>query len=176
MGAELERRLLAAPGFGLRPVGFLDDDPAPAFRDAAPHGTVLGSPRELTTVARQTGARNVIIAFSAARDVDVLPVVRAAQALDIEVSIVPRMFEDVSANQQVLHVGGMALCALRNPNPRSWPFTIKHVIGRSSALLLVLLTSPLLLGLAARGARSPPPGPCSSASAASAATAASSRS
>jgi len=158
VGAELERRMLASPGFGMRPVGFLDEDPAPAFRDAGPAGRVLGTPRELAAVARRTRAEHVIVAFSAARDQEVLPLIRAAQALGLEVSVVPRMFEDVSTHQQIEHVGGMALCGLRTPNPRAWPFFVKHAVGRGIAFTVLLLGSPLLLALAL-GVRLSSPGP-----------------
>ena len=158
VGAELERRLLTSPGLGLRPVGFLDDDPAPAFRDAAPSGRVLGSSRDLANVARRTGARHVIVAFSAERDQEVLSLVRAAQALGLEVSIVPRMFEDVSVRQHIEHVGGMALCRLRTPHPRGWLFAVKHTGGRAIALGLLTLAAPLMLALAA-AVRLSSPGP-----------------
>ena len=58
---RIAKRLEERPEYGLRPVGFLDTgdwSPAP----------VLGSPGDLAAVAKQTGARNVIVAFSAGRD------------------------------------------------------------------------------------------------------------
>lgn len=148
VGAKIERRLLNSPGLGLRPVGFLDESPAPAFRDAAPAGRVLGAPSELASVAQETGARHIIVAFSAARDAEVLPIVRAAQTLGLEVSVVPRMFEDASVRQEIEHVDGMALCRMRTPHPRAWPFRVKHVLGRVIALGLTLVLAPVLLGIA----------------------------
>lgn len=158
VGADLERRLLECPGLGLRPIGFLDDDPAPAFHAASPKGEVLGTPRELAKIVRRTDARNVIVAFSHSRDAEILPLVRTAQALGLEVSVVPRMFEDVSAHQQIEHVGGLALVGMPTPNPRAWPYAIKHGFGRLVAIVLTLLAGPLLLGLAL-GVRLSSPGP-----------------
>ncbi len=148
VGAELERRLLADPGLGLRPVGVLDEDPAPAFWAAAPRGAVLGTPRELARVVQRTGARSLIVAFTATADADVLPTVRAAQALGLEVSVVPRLHEDVVAGQRVEHVGGLALCAMPAPNPRAWLHAVKHGFGRSVAAAITAGAAPLLLGLA----------------------------
>lgn len=158
VGADLERRLLADPALGLRPVGFLDEAPAPGFWEAGPVNPVLGAPRELAAVARRTQAQQVVIAFSSARDQEVLPVVRAAQALGLEVSVVPRMFEETASRQQVMTqigtpdgagTGGLVLCDLRARQPHAWPFAVKHVTGRLIALAIAIAVAPVLLTAAA---------------------------
>src|SRR5262249_7669674 len=42
VGAQIERRLLARPSLGLRPIGFLDSDPGPGFWHQQARGPVLG--------------------------------------------------------------------------------------------------------------------------------------
>ncbi len=167
VGADLERRLLADPGLGLRPVGFLDEAPAPGFWEAGPTGQVLGAPRELAAIVRQTQARHVIVAFSATRDEEVLPLIRAAQALGIEVSVVPRMFEETTSRQQVVTqigtpggagTGGLVLCDLRTRRGHEWPFALKHGLGRLVALGMTLAVAPVLV-ISALAVRLSSPGP-----------------
>ncbi|MEA2303103.1 MAG: hypothetical protein QOH43_383 [Solirubrobacteraceae bacterium] len=158
VGAQLEQRLLERPGLGLHPIGFLDADPAPAFRDLGARGPVLGGPADLGEIAARTGVEHVIVAFSSAPDSTVLPVIREVQQLGLEVSVVPRLFENVNDRQWVAHVGGMALCGLPATHPRSLPFTVKHLVERVIASIGVAVLSPVLLvlGLAVRASS---PGP-----------------
>jgi exopolysaccharide biosynthesis polyprenyl glycosylphosphotransferase len=158
VGAQLEKRLLERPGLGLHPIGFLDADPAPAFRDLGASGPVLGGPADLGDIAARTGVEHVIVAFSSAPDSTVLPVIRQVQQLGLEVSVVPRLFENVNDRQWVAHVGGMALCGLPATHPRSLPFTVKHLIERVIATVGVVVLSPVLL-LLALGVRASSPGP-----------------
>ena len=158
VGAQLEKRLLERPGLGLHPIGFLDADPAPAFRDLGARGPVLGGPADLGDIAARTGVEHVIVAFSSAPDSTVLPVIRQVQQLGLEVSVVPRLFENVNDRQWVAHVGGMALCGLPATHPRSLPFTVKHLIERIIAVAGVAVLSPVLLVLAL-AVRASSPGP-----------------
>jgi exopolysaccharide biosynthesis polyprenyl glycosylphosphotransferase len=149
VGAQLERRMLAKPEHGLIPVGFLDSDPPPADRFESVRGPVLGGPDELERVAAQTGAEQVIIAFSNAPDSEVLPLIRRCEQLGLEVAVVPRLFENVNDRQWVEHIGGLPLCGLRRVDPKSWQFTVKHALDRAVAAALVVLAAPLLAVLAA---------------------------
>ena len=70
IGGHLVKRLIAEPGYGLRPVGFLDANPLPRA-DTAPIGQavpILGDPDDLDEVIAATGARHVILAFSGEPD------------------------------------------------------------------------------------------------------------
>jgi len=149
IGAQLERRLLEKPSLGLRPVGFVDGDPAPAFLDGdGGHGPVLGAPEELEAIVAETGAQHIIIAFSSAPDSTVLPLVRRCERLNLEVSVVPRLFENVNDRQWVETIGGMPLCGLRTENPRSWKYAVKHGMDRVVAAIALVAASPLFAAVA----------------------------
>ena len=57
---------------------------------------VLGGPEHLADAIRQTGARRVILAFSAEPDHVLVDKVRECEALGVEVSLVPRLFEAIN--------------------------------------------------------------------------------
>ncbi|MFL5844984.1 MAG: exopolysaccharide biosynthesis polyprenyl glycosylphosphotransferase [Solirubrobacteraceae bacterium] len=158
IGVQLEQRLRKMPELGLEPVGFLDADPAPAYRDAGGIAPILGAPADLAKTIRRTGAEHVIIAFSNAPDSTVQPLLRQCDELGLEVSVVPRLFENVSSRQWVEHVGGLPLVGLHRVDPKSWQFAIKHALDRGFAALLLLAASPVFAVLAA-AVRTSSPGP-----------------
>ncbi len=159
IGAHLVKRLIGEPGYGLRPVGFLDSDPLPASVPASvPAVPVLGGPDDLASALATTGARHVILAFSAEPDHIMISKVRECQALGVEVSLVPRLYESINERTTLDHLGGLPLLTLHSIDPRGWQFAVKHSIDRSVALLSLSLLSPLLIAVAI-GVRMSSPGP-----------------
>lgn len=157
IGAQLAERLIDAPELGLIPIGFVDGNPPPAGRhDALP--PLLGAPDRLDQIVVGTGAEHVIFAFTREPDSVVLPLLRRCQRLGIEVSVVPRLFENVNDRQWVEHVGGLPLIELRQTDPHGWQFAAKHASDRIVAFALVFVLAPVL-ALLAIGVRASSPGP-----------------
>jgi exopolysaccharide biosynthesis polyprenyl glycosylphosphotransferase len=146
VGMRLARRLEDQPEYGLAPVGFLDANPLET--DQVAGVPVLGSPDELDWVAQVTGAEHVVIAFSSEPDERLLDLVRRCEALNLEVSLVPRLFESLNHRATYEPLGGTPLVGLRPVHPKGWQFTVKHVFDRVGAALLILLFSPLMLAIA----------------------------
>jgi exopolysaccharide biosynthesis polyprenyl glycosylphosphotransferase len=157
VGSKIARRLMHDPQYGLRPIGFLDDEPAPL----ATIGTglpVLGSPERLKAVARATGAQHVVLAFSACADRSFIPLLRHAKEAGVDVSLVPRMFETVNDRVLFESIGGVPVLRLRATDPLGWRFLVKHALDRVLATTLLVLLAPLMLALAA-AVRLSSPGP-----------------
>jgi exopolysaccharide biosynthesis polyprenyl glycosylphosphotransferase len=62
--------------------------------------------------------------------------------------MVPRLFESVNVRVALDHLGGLPLFGLHSIDPKGWQFTVKHVMDRAVAALLLALLSPLLAWLA----------------------------
>jgi exopolysaccharide biosynthesis polyprenyl glycosylphosphotransferase len=150
VGTQVERRLRARPELGLRPVGFIDTSPAPDAKVPGRRGSILGGPDELDRVVRRTGATHVILAFLSSRGADakMVPIVRRCEELGLQVSLVPRLFENINVRAELEHIGGMPLFRLSHVNPKGWQFAVKHAVDRVFAVLLVVLLSPLLAAIA----------------------------
>jgi exopolysaccharide biosynthesis polyprenyl glycosylphosphotransferase len=148
IGAHVERRLRRHPELGLLPVGYLDTEPPPADTVPYRHAPVLGGPSDLGRVAAATGARHVVLGFSTAPDRLLLELVRECEARCLEVSLVPRLFECINVRVALDHLGGLPLFGLHSIDPKGWRFTVKHVLDRAGAGLLLALLGPLLLALA----------------------------
>ena len=148
VGAQVERRLATHPEIGLVPVGYLDADPLPDELLPGRRAPVLGAPAELARVARETGAQHVVFAFLSVPDHVLVPLVSECRDLGLEMSLVPRLFDSINSRVELEHVGGLPLYGLRALNPHGWQFGLKHVLGRTIALALLVLLAPLLLAVA----------------------------
>ena len=145
VGAHVERRLDAQPQLGLLPVGYLDADPPPISMVPDRRAPVLGGPSELNDIAADYEIEHVVLGFSSAPDRLLIPLVRDCEALGLEVSMVPRLFESVNTRIALDHLGGLPLFGLHTIDPKGWQFSIKHTLDRLGAGLLVAALSPLLL-------------------------------
>lgn len=149
VGRQLERRMRQHPELGFTPVGFLDDDPSPLGQlDAGRPAIILGPTDALPEVIQRSGARHVVFSFTRAPDSEVLPLLRECQREGIDVSVMPRLFENVNGRVRVEQLAGLPLLALRQTNPRSWQFFVKHAGDRVFAGILLLLLAPLLAVIA----------------------------
>ena len=149
IGAQIAKRLLEQPAFGLRPVGFVDSNPMPwPVPSSRPPLPVLGSPDALPDLVAITGVRHVILAFASDADGVVASKIQECHRLGVEVWLVPRMYEFVNRRSRLDHVGGLPLLSLKHVDPHGWQFSFKHGLERCIALVLLLLLSPVLLVLA----------------------------
>ncbi|MFE2755130.1 sugar transferase [Actinosynnema sp. NPDC059335] len=89
VGVDLVGAMLAHPEFGLRPVGFVDPEPA-VDPDRLPVGLVDGDLGEAIT---RLGVGTVVLAFSRARESSVVDSAIVAHRLRCTTLVVPRMYE-----------------------------------------------------------------------------------
>jgi lipopolysaccharide/colanic/teichoic acid biosynthesis glycosyltransferase len=109
-------------------------------------------------IADETGAEHVILAFLSAPDHVLVPLIRECKERDLEMSLVPRLFDSINMRVELEHMGGLPLYGLRPVDPRGWEFALKHVLGKTLTVLLLALLSPLLIA-ATVAVRVTSPGP-----------------
>ena len=150
VGGWVVRRLEQQPSLGLNPIGFLDLDldPDSASLDPDTELPILGTPAEAVTIARMTGARQLVFAFSWERDDQLAGVVRRCQDAGLDVAVVPRLYETVNERASLDHVGGLPLMSFRARGSQGWRFTIKYAIDRVCAFVALLALAPLMLAIA----------------------------
>jgi exopolysaccharide biosynthesis polyprenyl glycosylphosphotransferase len=145
VGTQIERRLAEQPELGLRVVGFLDADPLPPERVPDRRAPVLGAPEEFARIADAMGIRHVVVTFTSTPDSMLTPLVRACHERDIEISLIPRMFESVNLRVQLENVGPLPLFHMHWVDPKGWQFAAKHALDRIGSLLILACLLPLLL-------------------------------
>lgn len=93
---HLAKRFLDNPQFGILPVGLVDSDSP--WTGAGGHDCpipAVGTPATMAEAIQNTRAEAVVVAFSQARDEDLIPAIRAARLAGLTVWVVPRMFDTV---------------------------------------------------------------------------------
>jgi exopolysaccharide biosynthesis polyprenyl glycosylphosphotransferase len=158
VGSQVARRLESHPEYGLVPVGFLDDDPRTMAEVGGRDVPVLGTVEDLDEAVRRSRARDLIVAFSSVADARVSRLIQRCQELDIEVSVVPRMFDTINDRVGYDTVGGLPLLTFSGVNPKGFQFAIKYAFDRVLASVLLACLSPMLL-CAALVVRLSSPGP-----------------
>ena len=148
VGQHIAQRLAAEPRWGLRAVGFVDESPRPGADGAPLPLPLLGGLRDLPAALEMSGARRLIVAFSGEPDRALIGQLRDCEALGIDVSVVPRLYESMNARATLDHLGGIPLVSLRPTNPRGWEFVVKHAFDRCVAGLVLLALVPLLGAIA----------------------------
>ena len=140
-------RLIENPGWGLDPVGFLDDDPleTPGERPVVP---VLGGPPDFDRIVEDHHIEHLIVGFSMASHQLMLGLVRRCWELGVSVSLVPRLFEIERDRAGMDRLGGLPLVSLDAPPDGGLARSVKHAIDAVVAAALLLVCAPVIAGIA----------------------------
>jgi exopolysaccharide biosynthesis polyprenyl glycosylphosphotransferase len=111
VGQLVARKLLQHPEYGINLVGFVDSAPKERRADLD-HLTLLGPPERLPTVVRLFDIERVIVAFSRDDHDLTLDLIRSLKDLEIQVDIIPRLFELVTPSAGIYTVEGVPLLGL----------------------------------------------------------------
>jgi exopolysaccharide biosynthesis polyprenyl glycosylphosphotransferase len=157
VGQLIARKLLQHPEYGISLVGFVDDRPREQRGEVA-HLRNLGSPARLPDLVRRFEVERVIIAFSDAALDDSLELVRSLKRFNVQIDVVPRLFEVVGPNVNVHSVEGLPLIGL--PSSKLFPFSrrLKRAFDIVGAAAALVLTAPVF-GLVALLIKRDSPGP-----------------
>ncbi|MGM0577366.1 MAG: polysaccharide biosynthesis protein [Myxococcota bacterium] len=91
-GVTVARELSMHPDLGLRPVGFVDDDPSKQGREL--HGVrVLGTTDDMARQVRDLGVEQVVITIASASGAEIRRIVRQAEEAGLPAKIIPGIHE-----------------------------------------------------------------------------------
>ena len=150
VGRVLAKRLIEHREIGLKPIGFLDKDPVQVV-DVAQEGGVSPCARcelDLGEVIETHGVEHVVFTFSTAPHEVMLRMIEECADRDVRVTIVPRLFERMPRDATIDFLGGIPLISIHQSSPTSPGIQVKYVVDRLVALTLLLLTLPVVAGIA----------------------------
>jgi exopolysaccharide biosynthesis polyprenyl glycosylphosphotransferase len=147
VGQLVARKLLQHREYGLNLVGFVDDEPRERRVDLE-WLTVLGSPDELPEIVRLLDVERVIFAFSTDRHERVLEVIRSLNDLDVQVDVVPRLFEIVTPTTQMHTIETLPVMSLRPTRPARSSRMLKRGLDVVVSSTALVLTAPLFAFIA----------------------------
>jgi exopolysaccharide biosynthesis polyprenyl glycosylphosphotransferase len=142
VGRLVARKLVGHPEYGINLVGFVDGSPV---SDNGSLGglPILGSPAQLHDLVSALDIERVIIAFTPDSHEHTLDVVRNVRDLDIQVDIVPRLFEVVGTNSNVHMLEGIPLVGLPPLSLSASARLLKRTLDLFGAVFGLLLLAPL---------------------------------
>jgi exopolysaccharide biosynthesis polyprenyl glycosylphosphotransferase len=155
VGQLIARKLRQHPEYGIDLVGFVDEHPRDVRRDLGPVW-MLGGPENLPDVVQSRGIERVIVAFSRDATDETIDLVRRLKALDVQVDIVPRLYEVVGPNVLLHDVEGLPLLGLPTSKPFPFARQIKRAADIVAALVGLVLTAPIFALAAWRISRESP--------------------
>ena len=138
----LASKIQHRPEYGLRVVGFVDRDRG-AMNGGGPE--LLGTTADLPGLVKQHAVHRVAIAFSTDSHERTLAVIRSMQDFDVQIDIVPRMFEILGTNAQLHTIEGIPLVGLPIPRLSGSERFLKRSLDLVGAGLGLVILSPLLL-------------------------------
>jgi len=155
VGQLVARKLLRHPEYGIRPVGFVDTPPDHWRPDVA-KVPVVGVIGDLVSIVRGLAVDQVIVAFSRENDQETLEQVRPLVGLDVNVDVVPRMFELIGPKAGLADIEGIPLVSISPRSRSATALRMKRAIDVVGASIGLILTAPLFVWAAWRIPRESP--------------------
>jgi exopolysaccharide biosynthesis polyprenyl glycosylphosphotransferase len=152
VGRLIARKVSQHPEYGLSLVGFVDwRQDAPA--DGLP---VLGAPPLLPAIVRRFDVERVIVTPAGEAEAEAVSVVHELKKLDVQIDIVPRMFEVIGPRIDTHAIEGVPILGLSPARLSAPSMLVKRAIDITLATAGLVLTAPLFAYAAWRIKRESP--------------------
>ena len=143
VGQRVAEKLLQHPEYGVNLLGFIDENPR-ARRGSLEELTILGAIGDLREIVQTLDVERVIIAFSQADHVESLETIRELNGLDVQVDIVPRLFEVLGPRTTIHGAEGIPLLGLAAARLGWSSLLLKRVMDITLASIGLVVLAPLL--------------------------------
>jgi exopolysaccharide biosynthesis polyprenyl glycosylphosphotransferase len=143
IGQLVARKLLQHPEYGINLVGFLDAEPKER-RDDLRQVRLLGRPEELRSIVKLHQVDRVILAFSKERHQELLDLVRSLREQDVQIDVVPRLFEAVNSHVGLHSLEGLPLLGLGATRMSRSSRFLKRAFDIVGASILLVAVAPLM--------------------------------
>ena len=155
VGQLIGRKISQHPEYGINLVGFVDGNPKNS-RSGNGDLTILGDVSSLDEIVKSNGIERVVVAFSGETNEDTLSLVRSLRNSNVQIDIVPRLFEAVGLSADLHAIEGLPLLGLPSLRISRTSRWVKRLLDVMIASLLLVLVAPLLLYIAIRVRRGSP--------------------
>jgi exopolysaccharide biosynthesis polyprenyl glycosylphosphotransferase len=139
VAVHLAEALRADRGLGIAPVGFVGPPTLTPLRLP-----ILAPVADLEAAVAKYRPLHLIVAFPAAQDADLVPVLRRCRKHGVTVHVVPRLFELAVGRGPVEAIRGIPLIRLRAEPAQLRRWAVKRFIDVLGAILGLILLSPVL--------------------------------
>jgi exopolysaccharide biosynthesis polyprenyl glycosylphosphotransferase len=143
VGQLVARKLLQHPEYGVNVVGLVDAKPRERLPELR-RVPLLGRPAELREIVRRHGVERVVFAFSEEPSERTVAAVRSIKDLDVQIDIVPRLFELVMPAADIFTVEGIPLVGLPPLRLSRRAQVLKRMLDLAVASVGLVLLAPVL--------------------------------
>lgn len=154
---SLLRTFYARPELGYQVVGFLDDDPT---RSRTPIGRfeALGTTDLIAEVISQQPVDEVIITLPWSAHQKIVDMINLCKQHNKTVRIVPDLYQMTLSRVTMDNLNGIPMMSVREPALRDWQALLKRVMDVLLAMVVLIITSPIIM-LTAIAIKLDSPGP-----------------
>ena len=149
IGQLVARKLVQHPEYGINVVGFVDADPRER-RSELEHVAMLGPLDRLSEIVDTLDVERVVVAFSNESHEDTISVIRTLREHEVQIDLVPRLFELVGPKVDVHTVEAMPLIGLPPVKLSPSSRLMKRTLDVVGAAVMLVLTAPLFAFIAWR--------------------------
>jgi exopolysaccharide biosynthesis polyprenyl glycosylphosphotransferase len=142
VGQLIGRKLLQHPEYGINLVGFVDAEPKERRPDLE-HLTLLGPIERLPQIVELFDVERVLIAFSNDSHEELLELIRSLKDLDVQIDLVPRLFDVVTPSVGIHTVEGLPLIGLRPLRLSFSSRLLKRGLDVAGSIAALLVLAPL---------------------------------
>ncbi len=147
VGLQLARNLREHKEYGMAPVGYVDSQPRIADGEELP-APLLGRYEDLAAIIDDFNVSYVMVAFGSLREAALVDILRTCDRMDVDVFIVPRLFELHNSDRYTDDIWGVPLVRVRRAAFRTWGWRVKRFIDVVVSCTALVLLSPVLVACA----------------------------
>jgi FlaA1/EpsC-like NDP-sugar epimerase len=139
VGQLIAQKVIEHPEYGIRIVGFIDDRPRVRRADLPERLAILGAVDRLTEIIEGLDIERVVVSFSSEPEWAYLDRIHQLRRFDVQVDVVPRLFELMSPRVAVHGVEGLPLIGLPPLRRKHFSRMIKRAADIGGARILLAL-------------------------------------
>jgi exopolysaccharide biosynthesis polyprenyl glycosylphosphotransferase len=147
VGQSIARKLLNHPEYAINIVGFVDSAPRTRREDLG-DVPLLGPLDSVGEVVRALEVERVIIAFTNESHEEMLEVARSLKNLDVQVDIVPRLFEIIGPRMHINSIEGVSIVSMPPLRLSRSSRLLKRGFDLTIATAAIIVLSPFLVAIA----------------------------
>ncbi len=147
VGQTVARKFLNHPEYGINLVGFVDDQPKERRADLDDL-TVLGAPLDLREIVKALDVDRVVFAFSNEPHAATIDLIRSLKNLDVQIDIVPRLFDVVGPGIGFHTVEGLPMLGISPPRLSRSSRLLKRCLDVVVSVVGLVVLAPVLLVVA----------------------------
>jgi len=149
VGQLIARKALLHPEYGINVVGFVDGEPR-EMRPELARVPLLGPPDRLADVVELFDVDPVLVAVSREPTHATLAAIRSLRALDVQIDVVPRLFDIVGPKVACHTIEALPLIGLPPVRLSRTARAAKRAIDVAGAGVALVVAAPLLAAIAVR--------------------------